>query len=205
MPGNLTTANPTGLCAGTYTVTVTDTSGATSTQNVVITANALPSVTLSIPDTTLCINGGVPFILNGGSPLGGTYGGTAVNGGTFDPTLVSAGIYVITYTYTDNNNCSNTANDSIEATICTNIENSYLKEFVVYPNPANESITIINEGYMAGQNTTVKIYDMLGALVYNEQMTSKLMLVNVQTFAKGVYTIVVESNEQRVYKKLMVE
>jgi hypothetical protein len=35
--------------------------------------------------------------------------------------------------------------------------------------------------------------------------TSKTMLINVQSYAKGVYTLEIEGNEDRVYKKLLVE
>jgi hypothetical protein len=46
---------------------------------------------------------------------------------------------------------------------------------------------------------------MVGALVYHEPMASKTMVVNVQSYAKGIYTIAVESHEQCLYNKLIVK
>ncbi|NQZ45034.1 MAG: BspA family leucine-rich repeat surface protein [Flavobacteriaceae bacterium] len=55
-----------------------------------------------------------PFILTGGSPAGGTYSGTGVNGGQFDPQTAGVGSYLITYTYVDPvTNCSSSASQSI--------------------------------------------------------------------------------------------
>ncbi len=50
-----------------------------------------------------------PISLTGGLPLGGTYSGAGVVNGFFDPTLVGNGSFAITYTYTDNLGCSNSA------------------------------------------------------------------------------------------------
>jgi hypothetical protein len=85
------------------------------------------------------------------------------------------------------------------------IETSKPNSISIFPNPANESITIKNEGFVLGKNTTIKIYDMVGALVYHEPMASKTMVVNVQSYAKGIYTIAVESHEQCLYNKLIVK
>lgn len=67
-----------------------------------------PSPVVGCPnDTTLCSNE-PSYVLAGGSPLGGTYTGTGVMAGSFDPALASPGVNLITYTYTDINSCSNT-------------------------------------------------------------------------------------------------
>ncbi len=72
-----------------------------------INVNALPTVTLS-PIPEVCHD--VPaFVLTGGNPLGGTYNGNGITGNVFDPATAGIGIYTITYSYTDSNFCSNTA------------------------------------------------------------------------------------------------
>ncbi len=58
-------------------------------------------------DTSLCSNE-PSYTLTGGSPLGGTYSGSGVSGGVFDPALANSGVNTITYAYTDVNGCSNT-------------------------------------------------------------------------------------------------
>jgi hypothetical protein len=49
--------------------------------------------------------GGTPFPLDGGSPQGGTYSGTGVSNGLFDPG-VGVGSYEITYTYQEQGGCA---------------------------------------------------------------------------------------------------
>ena len=45
-----------------------------------------------------------------GSPVGGTWSGTGVTGNSFDP---SVGTQTVTYTYTDGNGCTNSAQTTI--------------------------------------------------------------------------------------------
>lgn len=86
---------------------------------VTVNVNALPTVTFTAPGD-LCVTDMTQFGLGGGSPSGGTYSGPGVtddgNGMTytFDPATASAGIHTITYSYTDGNGCSSSANDQIE-------------------------------------------------------------------------------------------
>ncbi|MDZ4752364.1 MAG: VCBS repeat-containing protein [Flavobacteriales bacterium] len=49
--------------------------------------------------------GDLPFALDGGSPQGGTYAGTGVNNGIFDPG-VGQGTYAITYTFEEQGGCA---------------------------------------------------------------------------------------------------
>lgn len=87
----------------TYTVTGTDANGCQNTDVVDVTVNSLPTVTLNLlPDQ--CSNNGL-YTFTEGFPSGGTYSGTAVTSGTFDPASAGAGTYMITYTYTDGNGC----------------------------------------------------------------------------------------------------
>jgi hypothetical protein len=69
------------------------------------TVYALPTV--SCPnDTAVCIDAQA-FGLAGGMPTGGTYSGTGVSGGMFNPTTAGQGVHTITYTYKDASNCTN--------------------------------------------------------------------------------------------------
>jgi len=98
-----------------YTVTVTDNAAAcVNTGNVSVTQNALPVVTLDIPliNEDVCIDEGT-FALSGGVPGFGTYSGSGVAAGDFDPAAATAGVHVITYQFTDGNACTNSATDNI--------------------------------------------------------------------------------------------
>jgi uncharacterized protein (TIGR02145 family) len=95
--------------SGTYTmISVSDAacSGTVSGTAIVLFV-PLPTVTLT-PLNPVCITA-LPFPLSGGAPAGGTYSGTGVTAGIFDPSAAGVGPHTITYTYTDNNNCTNSA------------------------------------------------------------------------------------------------
>ena len=104
--GNQTTA-------GTYTVIATRTSTnctAGMTGSVAVTINPLPVVTLVLGDDEATVTE-TSVLLTGGAPPGGSYSGPGVSGNTINPFLAGIGMHTITYTYTDNNGCSNSATD----------------------------------------------------------------------------------------------
>ena len=99
-----------GLCAGTYHVTVTDNSGASVVQTVVI-EDRVPVVSLA-PFSGICVDHS-PIELTGGLPAGGTYSGTGVSNGWFDPAAAGAGVHTIRYDYSDSVSCSGYATGNI--------------------------------------------------------------------------------------------
>ena len=104
---------PSSATAGTYTITYSYTDGNscsnTATQN--ITVNAQPTVTLG-NFTAVCANA-LSFTLSGGLPLSGTYFGSGVSSGSFDPSAAGNGIKSITYKFTDANSCTDSASSNI--------------------------------------------------------------------------------------------
>ena len=92
--------NPAAAGAGAHTITYTytDGNGCTNSCTFTITVNALPTVTCPA-NLTVCSTD-APFALSGATPSGGTYSGTGVTAGTFDPSAASLGSNTITYTYT---------------------------------------------------------------------------------------------------------
>ncbi|MFC2111442.1 T9SS type A sorting domain-containing protein, partial [Bacteroidota bacterium] len=108
--------NPAIAGVGTHTITYTYTNGNSCTNSTTktIVVNALPTVTLT-SFNSVCIDA-ASFTLSGGSPSGGTYSGTGVSAGSFNPATAGVGTHTITYTYTDGNTCTN----SITKTIVVN-------------------------------------------------------------------------------------
>jgi gliding motility-associated-like protein len=76
-----------------------------------VTVNNLPTVSFTLnggTETQYCSNGAL--ISLAGTPLGGTFTSTAtgaISGTSFDPSVAGVGSYVIKYSYTDANSCSN--------------------------------------------------------------------------------------------------
>ncbi|GEM_PF-1331429 len=71
----------------------------------VVTASTLPGVCIS----------GAPIALSGGVPAGGTYYGTSIINGVFDPSGAGTGTFNVLYTYTSPDNCTNT--DTTQITV----------------------------------------------------------------------------------------
>ncbi len=72
-------------------------------------------------------------------------------------------------------------------------------EFVVFPNPASETINISGDGSIKG----VRLYNMLGRLVYEAK--SEVSTINVQDFASGIYLLHIETNTTTVTKKIIID
>ncbi len=108
-----TAANLTGLCAGTYNLTVTDANGNTGTQSVTITqppAIVIASLTNTPALCNAVCNGTITASANGGTgALVYSWTGGLANG--TNPTGVCAGPY--TLTVTDANNCTVTSNVNV--------------------------------------------------------------------------------------------
>jgi hypothetical protein len=99
--------------SGTHTLTYTviDGLGNPVSETVDVTVNPLPFVALDDFDP-VCINSSA-FVLSGGLPIDGTYSGNGISNGVFGPSTAGAGTHLITYSYTDGNGCTNSANTSI--------------------------------------------------------------------------------------------
>ncbi len=127
-PASSTVQNPAAYYAtpGTYSVTlsVSSLSGNNSlTKTNYITVSTPPAVSLSsIPP--LCENAS-NYTLVEGSPAGGTYSGTGVTAGIFNPTIAGTGAHNITYTYTAAGGCTNTATASISVNPTYHFTNFY--------------------------------------------------------------------------------
>ncbi|MBP6334478.1 MAG: T9SS type A sorting domain-containing protein [Bacteroidia bacterium] len=112
--------NPSAVGSGsvtiTYTYTVSSTCSSSAQQS--ITVKSAPSVSLSAFNS-VCVNS-APLALSGGLPVGGTYTGTGVNSGVFDPG-VGSGSFTITYTVNAANGCAGFASQSIQVNALPNV------------------------------------------------------------------------------------
>jgi gliding motility-associated-like protein len=116
MPGGQTTATASGLCAGSYTVTVTDANGCTIASTVTITQPPVLTVNASASPAVVCIgqSSTLTAVGAGGNP-NYTYAWAPVNqtGTTVTLTPSTTTIYIVTTT--DANGC--TASSSITVTV----------------------------------------------------------------------------------------
>ena len=79
----------TAATSGNYDLIYADGNGCSDTSSsITVTVNPLPTVTLSLIAFSDVCESGAAFSLSGGLPAGGTYSGTGVSGGVFDPSQV---------------------------------------------------------------------------------------------------------------------
>jgi hypothetical protein len=91
----------------------------------VVTSNAITAVVLALPTANAgtynpaCVGDG-PIALSG-TPAGGVWSGTGVNGTSFDPTGLGPGNYTVTYAYTNSAGCTGTATAVIQLAAAPNV------------------------------------------------------------------------------------
>jgi hypothetical protein len=79
-------------------------------------------------------------------------------------------------------------------------------ELIAYPNPTSDIATI--ELPENGGNSVFMIINILGGIVYTEQLNTKskvIKKVDVSNYAKGIYNLILQSNKGIAHKKLVVE
>lgn len=149
-----------------------------------------------------------PLELTGGLPEGGEYSGPGVSNGMFDPSVAGLGEHTITYTVTDLNFCSNSAEDIITVTPYTGIQSSFDKEGVfVYPNPNAGNLTLrMNIG--THNNVSINVFDALNKNIYSEENKSvkngNEVNFNFEDYAEGIYFIRITSSKFNYIEKFII-
>jgi hypothetical protein len=115
-PVGVTTAFVSGLCAGSYTVTVTDANGCNSSDIVTLTNPTTISVVTSLPDTICIGSSSVIYAtaIGGSSPYIYSWFDGVTNFSTTDTNIVSPLVNTLyTATITDANGCSGNGSTSV--------------------------------------------------------------------------------------------
>jgi len=189
--------------AGSQTVTYsyTDGNGCSNTATTAIAVNTAPSVSFALPVASLCIYNSA-VTLSGGSPASGSYSGTGVAAGSFNPATAGLGTHTITYDYTDGNGCSGSATDNVLVDACLGINEVSQTNLVAYPNPSNGLFTVSLE--TANQMTNLKVVDLQG-----KTMDAGLLLqgttiaIDLTKASNGIYLLQGLSNGELVTVRLV--
>jgi len=190
---------------GNYTVTVTDSHGCSASSSATsVTVNPLPQVGFTGLDSMIC-SSHADLLLTGGYPSGGTYAGLGVTGNNFSPGIAGAGPHVISYSYTDNNGCPNSANQTIIVTTCTGIGNIALQQITCTPNPGN-GIFEVSWSEANVQVSEIAIYDLAGKLIYSTLPGTALkQTVVLQSISSACYILVLKTDQGPTFRKLIIE
>lgn len=171
----------------TYVVVGTDGNGCSGSDSITINVNQLPVVSLNLPMDSICANAG-PFALSGALPSGGSFSGTGVTGGMFDPT-VGPGTYTIDYVYTDANGCTGSATDQLVVYICLGVE-TVTSEAAYGPNPTSGLIQVELPGGWA--DAEIRITDIQGRLLEIFRADGNRFEKDMSRYASGTYLMHME-------------
>lgn len=83
------------------------------------------------------------------------------------------------------------------------VEELSTNQFLIYPNPAKDEITISN--VLAGAQ--LDIFDILGKLVYSQEVNvnqTQTITINTSDFMEGIYLVRCTENNKTKYKKLVI-
>ena len=127
---------------------------------------------------------------------------------TQDPapgTQLGFGMHDVVLTATDDYGNVTTCTFVLDLTILGTQDNELNNAISLYPNPANEQVTISNSSNIALE--TAMIYDLNGKLVsqINLQNMQSEKVINVATFATGVYMVYITGEQSSVVKRLIKE
>lgn len=209
-PSSSTDQNPvvTYNADGVYDVELTISDGAntnTMTMEDYITVNAAPDVNLN-PFDDQCVNYPA-FELTGGLPAGGTYSGTGVDNGWFDPALAGIGTHTITYSYMDNNGCEAEAQQDIYVDACTGLEKMGNCQLVASPNPTYDVLKLYT---CIGKKTAGELFisDMLGNVVKKVHVPKLSVLeangIDLSNQKSGIYFVKLIVGDRTMQTKIVL-
>ncbi|MFC2100981.1 LamG-like jellyroll fold domain-containing protein [Bacteroidota bacterium] len=126
---------PANAGAGQHVITYTfiDTNSCSGTAYQTLSVYPLPQVSFN-NTINICANSS-PFVLTGGTPANGIYTGTGVSNNVFNPITAGPGNHVITYYYTDGNQCSNSATNIVYVRNLPNVNFNPLPNVCSNTNP----------------------------------------------------------------------
>ncbi len=79
-------------------------------------------------------------------------------------------------------------------------DNNFEEAINLYPNPAKESFTIINNGNI--EINKITIYDLLGKVVYQANTVGNS--INTSNFKEGLFLVKLNSNNNSITKKIII-
>lgn len=194
-----TSAIASGLCAGMYNVTVTDSLGDTS--NAAFTINEPSALIL-----TATANDASQDNCDGSSTAS-VSGGTSSYSYQWDDTLAQttstadslcAGTYNVTVT--DANGCIKTTSIIVNETTGIS-KNDFNKKVKIYPNPSKGivSIDIQNQG----EEVLVEVTNLFGRAIYNKRVKKSIEQIDLSDYPPGIYFVVVQGENMMQLGKIV--
>lgn len=184
------------LCAGSYSVTVTDVFGCVTTATAIIAEPSLLAINANVIHTTCvgCADGSLEATVSGGTPpyfYSWSNGSTdslitGLIAGSYDLCLTDSNGCTLCNTFTVLDQPNGVADQSLNAMI------SY------FPNPASDKLTVLNR---TGVDVPLSIIDMIGRKVMTLNCSSSQCEFPLTSLSNGVYVIEFVTNEGKALRK----
>ena len=169
---------------------------------------ALPTVSISLPDTIFVIDGMPPQnVVGGGLPVGGVYTDMFSetqddgNGETFSflNNVLVGDTNVITYTYTDVNGCTNSVSQTIFVADGTvGLADLQAINLSLFPNPTTG---ILN--FQGAEIDRIEVIDVHGRIVQVERQPD--VSIDISALATGLYFLRLEVDGQQYSTRVVKE
>lgn len=189
---------------GTYLDTLVNAGSCDSIVTLNLTALAAPVITWNVRDT-ICNTAGITSVaIPSATPAGGVYSGTGVSGDNLNVGAGGSGTFNVTYTVQGTGSCNGVATKTFVVEICLGVDELSLENAVqLYPNPANEVLTMQSELFTSDNQVPV-IHDITGKVIevgYNR--SANKFIFNTEKLAAGVYFVEISIQGTTVSKKFV--
>ncbi len=88
-------------------------------------------------------------------------------------------------------------------TVITDIDEQITNDMLVFPNPANNMVSIQFQDNM--ENTTISLLSITGARIYEMKMKNENHVeIPVSSIKEGLYLLEVANNKSHITKKLLI-
>jgi hypothetical protein len=158
-----------------------------------VTVHEYPSVQFSFTTDTLCTSGGGATWI--ASPAGGELSGDGVEGNWFILGSAVLGINTVTYSVTNEFNCTSSVSDELIVQTCIGLEEGAQQAISVYPNPCTDKLIV-----QAAGNLTCTILNSLGQSIWTGRV-SGVSTIETGSWTSGTYMIILDGGiTQRIVK-----
>lgn len=193
--------------AGTYTVTVTNAGGCTSTATTTVVVNSSPTAAAGNTGP-YCVGDAAQLSASGGSGYDwsgpNAYTNLTQNPSILNVQLVNSGTYTVIVTSAQG--CKDTAETFMLVQACgSGIEDENMNQVSIYPNPTTDVVTIsINEQMI--NHTSIEVMNLVGSVVYNVLAIQPKTVISTESLGlrSGIYLIKINYENQHKVVRLIV-
>ncbi|MFH0894532.1 MAG: T9SS type A sorting domain-containing protein [Bacteroidota bacterium] len=115
---------------------------------------------------------------------------------------ITPGTYPYSLTFYDSFGCNYDTTISITYANCASVPENADKAFLLYPNPANESLTVFYPEY---EKIKIQICDLTGrALLETQIQGGSFQVMDIHSLSAGIYQVLLSTNKTSIAKKLII-